>query len=256
MSSVLSLASTLTQSMDLFFQLSNNKEFIKFVELGKETDMKENFTKFIKQSIHYKLDEYNTFVDNRLLNGIFNGQHANNNIREWVNRVSVYLHKKYFSETAVVPTFVSIEPSILNKLIIEYINDTFTNEEKNAIKSGRDVYALFVDKVGNDISEILYPYFETLKNHDMNEDKFRGFISGLFDGLKMINDIMEYQTRYVLPIVNNNESDSESTIEFSSDFDSEDEKSEHDNKNLKRERDESEDSDNEYNERDNKRPRK
>jgi hypothetical protein len=113
-----------------------------------------------------------------------------------------------------------------------------------------------VDKVGNDISEILYPYFETLKNHDMNEDKFRGFISGLFDGLKMINDIMEYQTRYVLPIVNNNESDSESTIEFSSDFDSEDEKSEHDNKNLKRERDESEDSDNEYNERDNKRPRK
>ena len=245
MSSVLSLASTLTQSMDLFFQLSNNDEFLKFIELNNGT--KDNFTKFIKQSIHYKLDDYMVFVDNRLLNNIFNGQNINNNIREWVNRVSVYLHRKYFSEDASIPTFVSMDPSIINKLIIEYINDKFTNQERNTIKSGRDIYALFVDKIGNDISNIFYPYIEKLKNHDMDENEFKSFIDTLITGLKMTNDIMRYQTRYELPNVNNNESDSESTIDFSSDSESES------NEDLKRGRDES---DNEDDERDNKRPRK
>lgn len=210
--SLLSLIPSLSGSINLYSQIYNDEEFINFVNNCGDQEPEELIRGFFRNILHKHYDPYaEELLKRSEFDTIFSDDSVpiNRKIATFTGRAVVYYHTKYIAENESF----SIDPEILNTVIISFLNSSITREEKERIKSCRDVYAVIIEK----ITDYLVAYFDFLRLIISSEDSL-SWMETFKESIKILNEILEYETQYNFPPPNDSsDSDTTETIEFSND---------------------------------------
>lgn len=216
MASLLSLFSSCLTSVDLYTQLYDCEEFVKFVALNHGKNPSNILNTFTHNLLIKLCDPYaDQVINNSEMEQILLDTNMDKitRIKLYIGKAALHYHDSYLSDD----DHIIIESSALIDIVVRYVSLIIIPDQVN---SGLDIYNQLINIVTNLLCSLAKPQLKYFLNHDITRAKhhdYRNTIAQIIQLLDTFNSICEYNSPFIQP--NNSDSDDHDCHYYDSDND-------------------------------------